>query len=240
MIIDDEQDSVSLLKLQLEKYCPQVHEVATYTNPVLAAGDIAKINPQLVFLDIEMPLLNGFELLEKIAPVTFNVVFITAYNQHAVKAFRFNALDYLVKPVDKDELINAVNKAEKSMLPSGNQIEELKRQLRGGSVTKIAVSSQSGIMFITLGDIILCEASNNYTKIILTDGSTHTVSKTLKDVQDVLEQSHFLRVHRQYIVNLNNVKHFNRNDCILTMINKAEIPVARHQKDKLIEMYRVL
>jgi two-component system LytT family response regulator len=240
MIIDDEPDSISLLKLQLAKFCPQTGEVASYTSTVQAMEDINVFKPQLLFLDIEMPVMNGFEFLEKLMPVNFSVVFITAYNQYALKAFRFNALDYLVKPVDKEELIEAVTKAEHNIQPSATQLSQLQKQLRGEPVSKIAVPSQTGISFISLNDIVYCEASNNYSKLILADGSQFTISKTLKDVQDVLEESHFLRVHRQYIINLNHVKHFNRNDGVLTMVNKAELPVARNQKDKLIDMYRLL
>ncbi len=240
LIIDDEEDSISLLKLQLAKHCPQTGEVASCTSTVQAMEEINVFKPQLVFLDIEMPVMNGFEFLERLMPINFSVVFITAYNQYALKAFRFNALDYLVKPVDKDDLVQAVAKAVNNIQPSDAQLKQLQKQMRGEPVSKIAIPSQTGISFIGLNDIVFCEASNNYSKLVLVDGSQFTVSKTLKDVQDVLEDSHFLRVHRQYIVNLNHVKHFNRNDCILTINNKAELPVARNQKDRLIDMYRLL
>lgn len=239
MIVDDEQDSISLLKLQLARHCPRVGQIASYTSTTQALDEIDLIKPQLLFLDIEMPVMNGFEFLQKLMPINFSVVFITAYNQYALKAFRFNALDYLVKPVDKEDLIQAVDRAATTQ-PGAEQITQMQKQLRGEPISKIAIPSQTGISFISLNDIIYCEASNNYTKLFLADGNLFTVSKTLKDVQDVLEESHFLRVHRQYIINLNHVKHFNRNDCILTMQNKAELPVARNQKDKLIEMYRLL
>jgi len=240
MIVDDEPDSVNLLKLQLAKFCPQAGEVCTCTNVEQALEDIYVFKPQLLLLDIEMPVMNGFEFLEKLMPVNFSVVFITAYDQYALKAFRFNALDYLVKPVDKDDLVQVVAKAANNIQPSDIQLKQLQKQMRGEPISKIAIPSQTGISFIGLNDIVYCEASNNYSKLVLVDGSQFTISKTLKDVQDVLEESHFLRVHRQYIINLHHVKHFNRNDCILTMNNKAELPVARNQKDKLIDMYRLL
>lgn len=239
MIIDDEQDSISLLKLQLAKHCPQVNVVNTCSSTTQALEEIQLTKPQLLFLDIEMPVMNGFELLGKLMPVNFSVIFITAYNQYALKAFRFNALDYLVKPVEKEELIQAVAKAAR-YTPTATQVAQVQSFMRGEPVKKLAIPSQTGITFISLDDIVYCEASNNYTKLVLSDSTQHIVSKTLKDVQDVLEESHFLRVHRQYIINLNHVKHFNRNDCILTMHNKVELPVARNQKDRLIEMYRLL
>ena len=169
------------------------------------------------------------------------MIFITAYNQYALKAFRFNAVDYLVKPVDGDDLTAAVAKAIKRIKPTPTQLSQMQKQLRGEPATRIAIPGhQGGISFIDLNDIVYSEASNNYTKIILADGNRFLISKTLKDVQEVLEEEHFLRVHRQYIINLNHVKHFNRNEGILTMDNDELIPVARNQKERLIDRYRWL
>lgn len=237
VIIDDEPDSVSLLQLQLERHCPRIGIIDTYTSSVKALQDMEFLKPDLLFLDIEMPVMNGFELLEKLLPLPVGIIFITAYNQYALKAFRFNALDYLVKPIDPGDLMDAVAKAEKNAGPTPLQVAQAQRQIRGEQVSKIAIPTQTGISFIDLNEIIYAEASSNYSKLVLMDGRHFIISKTLKDVQDVLEESHFLRIHRQYIINLNHVKHFNRNECILTMINKTDIPVARNQKDRLIEKY---
>jgi two-component system, LytTR family, response regulator len=237
IIIDDEPDSTSLLQLQLTQHCLQVDVIASYNSSVKAAKEIEALKPDLLFLDIEMPVMNGFELLEKILHLNFSVVFITAYNQYAIKAFRFNALDYLVKPVDTNDLIEAVRKAEKKIKPTSTQLSLLQRQMRGEIATKIAIPGQHGVSFIELNEIVFAEASNNYSKLVLTDKRIFTVSKTLKDVQDVLEESHFLRVHRQYIINLNHVKQFNRNESILIMDNGEHLPIARNQKEKLVEKY---
>ena len=240
VIIDDEQDSISLLQMQLAAHCPEVQLVGTFTSPGKAFDELELLDPELIFLDIEMPVMNGLELLEKIAHLNYSVVFVTAYNQYALKAFRFNALDYLVKPVDSDELVEAVSKATKKIKPTAEQLSQLQKQLRGQPITKIAIPSVSGVSFIDLANIIYGEASNNYSKLVLTDGATHLVSKTLKDVKEVLEEETFLRVHRQYIINLNHVKQLNRNEGIITMSNGAHIPIARNQKEKLIEKYRWL
>jgi len=237
IILDDEPDSVNLLKLQLSQHCPQVEVIATYTNPVKALNNIETLNPDLLFLDIEMPVINGFEILEKIMNTNFSVVFVTAYNQFALKAFRFNALDYLVKPFDTKELIEAVAKAEKRIKPSSNQLMQLQKQLQGEPINKIAIPSNNGVSFIDFNEIIYVEASNNYSKLVLTEKRSFTISKTLKDVQEVLEERHFLRVHRQYIVNLNCLKQFNRNDSIITMNNGDIIPIARNQKERLVEKF---
>ncbi len=237
IIIDDEPDSVRLLQLQLIQTCPQVEVIATYNNSVKALNEIESLQPDLLFLDVQMPVINGFELLNKILHLNFSVVFITAYNQFALKAFRFNALDYLVKPIDTIDLMEAVAKAEKKIKPTSTQLSLLQRQMRGEIATKIAIPGQNGISFIELNEIVFVEASNNYSKLILADKRIFTVSKTLKDVQVVLEESHFLRVHRQYIINLNHVKQFNRNESILIMDNGEHLPIARNQKERLIEKY---
>ena len=241
VIIDDEPDSIKLLQLQLAQYCPEIEIAGTYTSSVKALPGIEKLQPDLVFLDIEMPVVNGFELLEKILHLPFSVIFITAYNQYALKAFRFNAVDYLVKPIDKDDLVEAVAKAIKRAKPTPTQLSLMQKQMRGEPATRIAIPGQhGGITFIDLNEIVFSEASNNYSRLVLTDGRIFIISKTLKDVQEVLEEEHFLRVHRQYIINLNHVKQFNRNDGILTMTNGEHIPVARNQKERLIEKYRWL
>lgn len=240
VIVDDEPDAVKLLQMQVEQHCSQVTVVGSFTSSTAALKGIKELQPHLLFLDVEMPVLNGFELLEQLYPQTFSIVFVTAYNQFALKAFKFNALDFIVKPVDTQELIQAIARAERQVKPTTDQLTELRKSLRGEPITKIAIPGQSGVTFINLNDIVYAEASNNYSKIIVTDGRNFLISKTLKDVQEVLEEEHFLRVHRQYIINLNHVKQLNRNEGLLTMDNGEAIPIARAQKERLIERYRWL
>lgn len=241
IIVDDEPDSIKLLELQLAQHCPQIEIAGTYSSSIKALPAIEKLQPDLIFLDIEMPVMNGFELLEKILHLPFSVIFITAYNEYALKAFRFNAVDYLLKPVEAADLIQAVAKAAQRIKPTNTQLSLMQKQMRGEPATRIAIpGQQGGVSFIDLNDIIYSEASNNYSKLILADGKQFLISKTLKDVQEVLEEEHFLRVHRQYIINLNHVKQFNRNEGILTMVNGDHIPIARNQKEKLSEKYRWL
>lgn len=238
IIIDDEPDCVNLLKFELLQHCPQIEVIGTFNSSTKALNEIDLLNLDLVFLDIEMPVMNGFELLEKLMPVNFNIIFVTAYNQFAIKAFRFSALDYLVKPFEVNDLVDAVVKAEKKQQPSTAQLETLQRGIKGAAISKIAIPGQNGVTFIEINDIVFAEASNNYTKLILLDKQQHIISKTLKDVQEVLEDRHFLRVHRQYIINLNHVKQFFRGDNMYVVMDNGEnIPVARSQKDKLVERY---
>lgn len=238
IIIDDEPDCVNLLKFELLQHCAQIEVIGTFNSSTKALNEIDLLNPDLVFLDIEMPVMNGFELLEKLMPVNFNIIFVTAYNQFAIKAFRFSALDYLVKPFDVNDLVEAVAKAEKKQQPSFAQLETLQRGIKGAAISKIAIPGQNGVTFVEINDIVFAEASNNYTKLILLNKQQHIISKTLKDVQDVLEERQFLRVHRQYIINLNHVKQFFRGDNMYVVMDNGEnIPVARSQKDKLVERY---
>lgn len=238
ILIDDEPDCTSLLKFELVHNCLQVEVVGVFNSSTKALEEIELLKPDLVFLDIEMPLMNGFELLEKLMPINFNIIFVTAYNQFALRAFKFNALDYIVKPFDVTELVAAVAKAEKNSLPLQSQLESLQREIKGAAISKIAIPSQSGVSFIEVNEIEYAESSNNYTKLVLINKQSHIISKTLKDVQDVLEDLHFLRVHRQYIINLNHVKQFYRGENMyVVMVNGENIPVARSQKDKLVEKY---
>jgi two-component system, LytTR family, response regulator len=238
ILIDDEPDCTSLLKFELTQNCPQIEVVAVFNSSTKALEEIEFLNPDLIFLDIEMPLMNGFELLEKLMPIHFNIVFVTAYNQFAVRAFKFNALDYLVKPFDLPELVAAIAKVEKNILPTKMQYESLQQVMKGEKISKIAIPSHNGVSFIEVNEIEYAESSNNYTKLILLNKQSHIISKTLKDVQEVLEDLHFLRVHRQYIINLNHVKQFYRGENMyVVMANGENIPVARSQKDKLVEKF---
>ena len=237
IIIDDEPDSVQLMRLNIEKHFPQLEMVGSFSSSPKALQQLTSLEPDLLFLDIEMPVINGFDLLEKIMPVEFAVVFVTAYNDFAIKAFRFNALDYLVKPVSIEDLGEVVKKVEKRQHIQHDQLQVLQQQFKKGNITKIAIPSQTGVTFVDLKDIVFVEAKSNYSELVLVDKRKILISKTLKDIQSVLEQQHFLRIHRQFIINLNEVKHFNRNDSLLTMTSNDVLPVSRLQKDKLIEQY---
>ncbi|MBO9659455.1 MAG: response regulator transcription factor [Chitinophagaceae bacterium] len=237
IIVDDEPDSVQLMRLNIERHFPQLEIVGVFTSSQKALLEIPSLQPDLLFLDIEMPVLNGFDLIEQLMPVEFSVVFVTAYNDFAIKAFRFNALDYLVKPANVEELREVVVKVEKRQHLQADQFQVLQQQFRKGTITKIAIPSQTGVTFIDLKDIVFVEAKSNYADLVLTDKRRILISKTLKDIQFVLEQQQFLRIHRQYIINLNEVKHFNRNESLLTMSTNDVLPVSRLQKDKLIEQY---
>lgn len=236
VLVDDEPDGIEQLQLLLSAY-PQIDVIATFTNPLKALDQLEMLNPDLIFLDVEMPQMNGFDLLERIRHLRFNVVFATAYNEFALKAFRFNALDYIVKPINQEEISEVIAKADRQYTIHETQLQQLRQQLRQGHISKIAIPGQHQVTFVDIKDIVYAEASGNYTLIVLRDGKQHLVTRKLKDLQDVLEEQFFLRIHRQYIVNLNMVKSFNRNENMLTMVTGNAFPVSRSQRDRLIHSY---
>lgn len=195
LIIDDEPDCVKLLALQLKMYCPQVQVVAECTESEVAYMKIKELQPDLVFMDIEMPVMNGFQLVEKIGTINFSLVFLTAYDTFAVKAFRFSALDYLLKPNDGKDLKAAVERAEQRHWTQTQQLNLLKQQLYEGDKKlpeKIALPYQNGVTFAEIKNVIYCEWDNNYTRIHTVDGGQYMVAKRLGDIREVLEERSFM------------------------------------------------
>ena len=239
ILVDDEPNSVQLLARQLEQHCPQVLVLGQVTDSTEAIELIRQIKPDVVFLDIEMPEMNGFQLLEQLEDITFAVIFVTAYDEFAVKAFRFSAVDYLLKPVDIPDLLAAVSKVERQQPLDYRQLELLKSQYQSGQFAqKLAVPYQGSLIFVELKEIVYCESDSNYTSIILTSGKRYLVSKTLREVQEFLEGRNFLRVHRQYVVNLDHIRMYKRGEGnSLVMSNEVSIPVGRQQKDRLLQHF---
>jgi two-component system LytT family response regulator len=239
IIIDDEPDCVALMALQLKQHCPQVQILLQTTKPEEGLQAIQKLEPDVVFLDVEMPRMNGFSLLEQLEDISFCLIFVTAYNEFALRAFRFSALDYLLKPLNITHLCEAVRKAEKRQRIDHRQLDMLRYQLKEGQYpSKIAVPFQNGVVFVELKELVYCEADSNYTKLILTSGKSYLLSKTLREVQEVLEGRNFLRVHRQYLINLDHIKMYHKGDgSYLVMTGDVSVPVARNQKDRLVQKF---
>ncbi|MES2646973.1 MAG: LytTR family DNA-binding domain-containing protein [Bacteroidota bacterium] len=239
ILIDDEPDCIRLLSLQLKEYCPQVEILGEYTNSGDGLQAIRAQNPDIIFLDIEMPGMNGFTLLEQLGEPSSSLIFITAYNEFALKAFRFSALDYLLKPLDTHELQEAVIKAEKRQRVTRGQLDLLRSQLHNGKhPQKIAVPYQNSVVFVELKELVYCEADSNYTKLFLTNGKSYLLSKTLREVQEVLEERNFLRVHRQYLVNLDHIQTYHKGEAAyLLMQGDISIPVSKNQKERLVQKF---
>jgi two-component system, LytTR family, response regulator len=241
IIIDDEPNAVGLLTLRLSQHCPQVTVVAACTNSQKGVEAILDHRPDVVFLDIEMPRMNGFQLLEAVSGTPFALVFVTAYDKFALKAFRYSAVDYLLKPIDVQELIQAVERVERARQTAPEQIDHLRGQLGQKTPTlpdRIALPYQNGVAFVQIKDILYCESDDSYTKFFLADGQHYLVARSMRDIQDLLEERDFLRVHRQYLINLNQIKKFVKGEgSYVVMANQQSIPVSRMQKDRLLERF---
>jgi two-component system LytT family response regulator len=239
IIVDDEFYSSEILAALLERYCPDVKVIDICHSASSALQSISEMKPNILFLDIEMPFMNGFELLEKLPEINFELIFTTSYDHYAIKAIRFSALDYLLKPVDPEELQKAVQKAIttlKSPLPQ--QIEVLLQKLNHPSIniTKIAIPTIEGLQMILVENIISCSSDRNYTVLSLKEGQKITASRTLKEIEEMLEDYSFARVHHSYLVNLNEVEKYIRGEGgYLIMSDKTNIDVSRSRKEILLK-----
>lgn len=239
VIIDDEHYACQALAALLKKHCPEVEIVAICTSAKEAVKVVRELQPQLVFLDIEMPYLNGFEVLEMLAPIQFECIFTTSYDQYAIKAIRFSALDYLLKPVDAEELKAAVKKVAGKTQPSLQQQMELllsRYHQPQPAVNRIALPTLEGLQIIPVDTILYCTSSSNYTIFSLKDNQKLIISRTLKEIEEMLEEYRFLRVHHSCLVNLDEVRKYNRGEGgSLLMSDGAVVDVSRSRKEMLLK-----
>ena len=237
IIIDDEKHCRHVLSLLLARHCPEVNVVAECADGHAALAAICDLKPRLLFLDIEMPGMNGFELLEKCMDTGFAVIFTTAYNEYAIQAIRHSALDYLLKPVDKNELIQAVVKAQKQSNKDSGNIEKLIGLLKEKKAYEpIALSTLGGLIIINTDDLIYCESDGPYTNFIFLQQKPILISKTLKEVEEVLVSRNFLRVHNSFLINMKYVqKYLNGNGGDVVMNTGKVIPVSRGKKAFFLE-----
>src|SRR6202166_2502897 len=211
IMVDDEPYSCEALATLLERYCPEIKLLDICYSAADALKSMQDQRPQILFLDIEMPYMNGFEMLEKLPELNFKLIFTTSYDQYAIKAIRFSALDYLLKPVDKDELQKAVQKAMSTAAhPLPQQLEVLLHKLNHPKVVvnKIAIPTMEGLQMVLVENIIRCEADRNYTNLFLKNKGKITASRNLKDLEEMLEDYSFVRVHHSHLVNLNEVEKY--------------------------------
>jgi two-component system LytT family response regulator len=236
ILIDDELSNLENLRNLLEKHCPQVTIMATAQNVGDAVYAIEKYQPGLVFLDIQMGEQTGFDVLKLLPTRNFEVIFVTAYDQYGIQAVKFAALDYLLKPIDIEELVPAVTKAENKLAAQiqTSQLDFLVQQLRKPetSVSKIALQMQSEIRYVTLSEIVRCEADNTYTHFFLSGNEKILVSKSLKEYADLLRPSGFLRTHQSHLVNPKYVKSWLKEDGgVLLLLSGEKIPVSKPNKE---------
>jgi two-component system LytT family response regulator len=239
VIVDDEPFCCEALATLLERYCPEVNVAAICHSGESALDAIQELHPQILFLDIEMPRMNGFEMLEKVREINFEIVFTTSYDQYALKAIRFSALDYLLKPIDREELQKAVQKVlQRLRYPLPQQLEILLQKINqpASAIQKIALPTMEGLQMIPVNSIISCESDSNYTVFLLKNKQKIIVSRTLKEIEELLEEYTFLRVHHSHLVNLNEVnKYIKGEGGYLVMSDESTVDVSRSRKEMLLK-----
>lgn len=211
IIVDDERKASETLKRLLADHCSNVEILATANSAETAFEAINKYEPQLVFLDVEMPGGNGFDLLERFDKINFDVIFTTAYGHYAVKAIKFSALYYLLKPIDLEELKTAVEQVEQKELNRAlmdDRVSALLSNLQGSTLQKVGIPDTEGVTFIDVNDICRCQADRNYTHIMLSNGTKIVSTRTLKEYESLFSNHHFFRVHHSHLINMKYVKRY--------------------------------
>lgn len=242
IIIDDEPKNIRVLRKMLEDFCPEVTSIAEAGNPQEGAQIIRKIKPDLVFLDIEMPYGNAFDLLDQLMPVDFEIVFVTAFNNYTLRAIKYSALDYLLKPVNIEELKVAVQRATDRMrlkninLQLSNLLQNFHK--KSDAVQKIAIPSEEGLAFITVEDIIRCQAMGSNTLIYVKGQEKITSPKNIKEYEDMLPDTIFFRIHNSHLINLNAVKKYHKGrGGYVEMEDGSMIEVAIRRKDEFLKKF---
>ena len=243
IIIDDEERARNTLSSLLLNYCPEINVMANCPNVPDGVIAINKHKPDVVFLDIEMPDYSGFELLGFFREIDFDIIFVTAYSEYAIKAFEISAVDYILKPIDIDQLKNSVEKLKQKKLHSQmqEQIQLLKESYKGDDIRKIAISMSDGLTFVEIADIIFLEADGAYTTFYLKDGRKILASKKLKFYEDILtNRSFFFRTHRSYFINVNYIKKYTRSENSILMDNDSSITISRDRKQEFESLLKDL
>lgn len=239
VLIDDETDSVRVLQKLLETYCPQVEVVGTAEGVETGLEVIQATHPDLLLLDIEMTQGNAFDLLNQLRPLTFQVIFVTAFDNYAIRAFKYSAVDYLLKPVDIDELVSAVRRvAERSQ--QRNIIDQMQVFLDNmGTYSlaqqKMAVPTVDGLIFINLREVVRLEAKSSYTQINLENGEVLMATRTIKDYEDILPETLFCRIHNSHIINLQKIEKYHKGrGGYVILEDGSEIEVASRRRQEFM------
>lgn len=215
LIVDDEPKAREGLQRLLQHYAPEIKTIHQAENVAGAVEQIRSHQPSVVFLDIEMPNGSGFDLFNTFPEPDFKVVFVTAYEQYAIQAFKVSALDYLLKPIDPEELVDCLQKIKERLGNTENSTDRLRSlisHLKQTDLKKLALPDMNGVTFLNVDEIVHCSSDRNYTKIHCSDGKTHLISKTLKEIEGTLAPFNFFRVHHSDLINLNYVSRYDKLD----------------------------
>lgn len=240
ILVDDEKAGLQNLAWMLEEYCKDVQVVDTFANPLSALERLKGTCPDILFLDINMPKMNGFDLVAQLSTGRPQVVFTTAYEEYAVEAFKVSVTDYLLKPIDHQDLIRAVAKCRTRLQGESNLnkklINELMHQMSPRGQSLIRVPSQKGFDFYSPEEIIYCQSESNYTCFHLASGGRKLIAKTLKEISGLLPSNRFFRIHQSYLVNLGQIRSFLREDGgYLVMSNGARLRIAKRNRAQLMD-----
>ncbi|WP_166334484.1 LytR/AlgR family response regulator transcription factor [Sphingobacterium chungjuense] len=243
VLIDDEISNLENLRTLLEKRCPQMSIVATAQTVSTAIEVVQRYAPDLLFLDIQLGDKTGFDVLQQLPARDFEVIFVTAYDHYAIRAVKCAALDYLLKPIDIEELVQAVDKAGAKLATQKQtaQLDFFLQQLQkpDTSLSKIALQMQQEIRYVSLSDIVRCEADNTYTQFFLSNGEQIMVSKSLKEYADMLSPNGFLRTHQSHLINPQFVKSWLKEDGgVLLLLSGQKIPISKPNKDTVKKALR--
>jgi two-component system, LytTR family, response regulator len=237
IIVDDEPKARENLQILLQDFVKGVEVVALCQDIAEAMEAVNTKAPDIVFLDIQLQRETGFDLLTRLKDINFEVIFTTAYTEYAIKAFKFSAIDYLLKPIDIEDLKKAVGKVEKRVNNNmSSRLKELVQNLKFGSAEnyKLALPTLEGLVFIKINDIIYCEASSNYTQIYTSEGK-YLVSKTLKEYDELLSDHNFFRIHNSYLININSIKKYVKGDGGYVVLNdNTSLDVSKRKKEAFL------
>jgi len=244
IIIDDEQKGINSIKLLIEKFITDVKVVAESTDAVKGLDLIEDYKPEIVFLDIKMPHLNGFELLQQLKFRQFSLIFTTAHEEFAIKAIKNNALDYLLKPIDIEDLEKAINKAKVKHANKAEPLDlkNLISELNMHNANKIPFNVKDSVEYINKNEIIRLESDSNYTYVHFINGRRLTIAKTIGEFEPLLcyNESNFMRVHQSHIVNLNHViKYLKDNGGIIITKDNCEVPLSKNKRDDFIRWLNI-
>ena len=238
VIVDDEPKAVQSLSWELTNFNSDIEIVKTFTNPEEALLFLEEYTPDCLFLDIQMPSMDGFQFLDKINNKDIAVVFTTAYDEYAIKALKREALDYLLKPIDSDDLSDTIRKIKKfkSRITNSDKLENILLNFHSkNNQKKITISTEGKLIFLKLDEILFVESDGNYCTLFLLDNQKILVTKKLKEIDSLLPDESFFRIHNSYIINLNKIKEFLKTEGYVIMESGHRIPVARQRKSDFLK-----
>tara|TARA_R110002126_G_scaffold3457_23_gene19722 strand:- start:856 stop:1590 length:735 start_codon:yes stop_codon:yes gene_type:complete len=239
VLVDDEIKALQSLSWELTNFSDEIKVVASFTDPFEALKYLEQNPPDCLFLDIEMPTMDGFQFIQKLHNKEFPVVITTAYNQYAIKALKNEAIDYLLKPIDTDDLNATIAKIKKfnSKNYTAEKLEKILLKFNSDSLQKkITINTDGKLLFLQSDEILFAESDGNYSTLFLSDGQKILLTKKLKEVNQILPKDTFFRIHNSYIINLNKIKEFLKTDGYVILQSNHKIPVSRQKKSDFLDL----